>query len=479
MDSKNFFQLNAVLLVLATLSACAVGPDYVRPVTISTADMPTKFKESWKQAEPQDQAIPVKWWSVFNDPALDVLITQVATSNLTLAQAEASYRQSTSLLENAQSAYLPTLTANVSSSRAHAASSLPGSITTTKAVSIGTSWEVDLWGGIRREIESVENTALSGYANLQAVRLSMQAQLAQNYFQLRVLDAQIELYKHTIEDYQRSLSMTQNQYAAGIVASDSVILAETQLKSTEAQALDLGILRAQMEHAIAVLIGKAPSNFTIAAIPLTLNTALPQVPLLPQGLPSALLERRADIASAERTVAAANAQIGVTKAAFFPTLSLNASGGYQSTLGNWLSLPNRIWSVGPSLAVSLFDGGARRALNAQAIAAYDGTVASYRQTVLTGFQEVEDNLVALRILQNEATVQHQAVIASRKSVEVTLNQYKAGIVNYQNVISVQTTALTNERAELDIINRRLAASVLLIKALGGGWNGQLSDEKKS
>ena len=481
---KQFIRTCALITLVAALGACAVGPDYVRPVTVSAEVMSAGFRESWKPAEPQDTAIPVSWWLIYKDPGLNTLIEQVAGSNLTLAQAEASYRQSTALLDNAQSAYLPTLTANVAHSRAHTASNNNSAnstgnntITSTKTLTVGTSWEVDLGGGIRREIEVVQNTALSGYANLQATRLSMQAQLAQNYFQLRVLDAQIELYNRTVADYQRALTMTQNQYAVGLVASDSVILAETQLRSTEAQALDLGILRAQLEHAIAILIGKAPSNFSIRPLSLTHESALPQLPEIPNGLPSSLLERRPDIASSERLVAAANAQIGVTKAAFFPTLSLNASGGYQSTMGSWLSLPNRIWSVGPSLAVSLFDGGAHRALNAQAIAAYDGTVASYRQTVLTGFQQVEDNLVALRILQNEATVQRQAVIASRKAVDITLNKYKAGIVDYQNVITAQTTALTNERSELDIINRRLAASVLLVKALGGGWDGHMTTDK--
>ncbi len=476
---KKLILANAVLLAVAVLSACAMGPDYVRPASIAATDMPAAFKESWKTAVPQDKAIPVKWWTVYNDTILNELMEQVATGNLTLAQAEANYRQSIALLDNAQSAVLPTLSANVSESRAHPANSAPNTITKTKTLSVGTSWEVDLWGGIRREIEQVQETALSSFANVQATKLSMQAQLAQNYFQLRVLDAQTELYKRTVADYRRSLAMTQNQYAAGIVANDSVVLAETQLKSTEAQALDLGILRGQTEHAIAVLIGKSPSSFSIAAIPLASESALPTVPELPQGLPSSLLERRPDIATAERLVAAANAQIGVTKAAFFPALTLNASGGYQSTLGSWLSLPNRIWSVGPSLAVSLFDGGVHTAMNLQAIAAYDASVASYRQTVISGFQDVEDRLVTLRILKDEANVQRAAVIAARKATAVTLNQYKAGTVNYLNVITVQTTELTNERAELDIVNRRLAASVLLIKSLGGGWNGLEAESAKA
>ena len=302
--------------------------------------------------------------------------------------------------------------------------------------------------------------------------MSLQAQLAVNYFQLRVLDAQQELLNQTVEEYRRSLKLTQNQYKSGIVSTDSVLLAETQLRSTEAQALDIGILRGQTEHAIAVLLGKAPANFSIAVIPLGAASYVPAIPDIPLGVPSHLLERRPDIAAAERSVAAANAQIGVTKAAYFPNLTLGATGGYQSSgVANWISLPNRVWSLGPNLAATLFDGGAKRALNAQAIAAYDVSVASYRQTVLTSFQNVEDNLVALRILKDEALVQSAATAAAKKSLEITLNQYKAGTVNYLNVVTAQTTALTNQRTELTITNSRLAAAVGLIKALGGGWTG--------
>jgi NodT family efflux transporter outer membrane factor (OMF) lipoprotein len=337
---------------------------------------------------------------------------------------------------------------------------------------LSASWEIDIWGGVRRAVEVQENTALASYANMQAIRLSMQSQLAQSYFQLRTLDAQKELLERSVEEYQRSLKLTQNQYKSGIVATDSVLLAETQLKSTEAQALDAGILRAQYEHAIATLIGKPASTFSIAVIPVGQNAYLPQLPDVPVGLPSSLLERRPDVAAAERSVAAANAQIGVTKAAFFPSLTINGSGGYQSSsLANWISLPNRVWSVGPALAENLFDGGAKIALNNQAIAAYDASVAGYRQTVLGAFQNVEDNLAALRILKEEAVVQNAAANAARKALDVTMNQYKAGTVNYLNVVTAQTTSLTNQRAELTITNARLVATVQLIAALGGGWDG--------
>lgn len=463
-------------LTMATmLAACSVGPDYVRPTVV--ADLPASFKENWKPAEPQDQTIPTDWWLLFNDANLNALMTQVATSNQTLAQAQANYRAASALVDNARAAYLPSLSANVSRTRSSAqqfgiSNVNTGSVNAINSASINASWEIDIWGAVRRAVEVQENTALASYANLQAIRLSMQSQLAQSYFQLRTLDAQKELLERSVAEYQRSLKLTQNQYKSGVVATDSVLLAQTQLKSTQAQALDAGILRAQYEHAIATLIGKPASTFSIAVIPVGQDAYLPQLPDVPAALPSSLLERRPDVAAAERTVAAANAQIGVTKAAFFPSLTINGSGGYQSSsLAKWISLPNRVWSVGPALAETLFDGGARIALNNQAIAAYDASVAGYRQTVLGAFQNVEDNLAALRILKEEAVVQNAAAVAARKALDVTMNQYKAGTVNYLNVVTAQTTALTNQRAELTITNSRLIATVQLIAALGGGWHG--------
>jgi NodT family efflux transporter outer membrane factor (OMF) lipoprotein len=315
-------------------------------------------------------------------------------------------------------------------------------------------------------VESNEANAQASAADLEAARLSAHAELAQNYFQLRALDTQKQLFDDSVAAYEKNLQLTQNQYAAGIVAKADVILAQTQLKSTQAQAIDVGVQRAQLEHAIALLIGKPASVFSIAPAPLT--ATLPAVPI---GVPSELLERRPDVAAAERLVAAANAQIGVAIAAYFPSLTLSASGGYQSSSwSNWLTLPSRFWAVGPALAETLFDGGLRRAQTEQARAAYDGNVAAYRQTVLTGFKEVEDNLAALRILEQEAEVQDEAVQFARQTVALTTNQYKAGTVNYLNVTVVQAAALNNERTAVDILNRRLVASVLLIKALGGGWN---------
>jgi NodT family efflux transporter outer membrane factor (OMF) lipoprotein len=481
-------KLLAALIPVALLTACAVGPDYKRP----DVEQPAAFKENanWKTAQPRDTEIRGKWWEVFNDPLLNSLQEQVNTSNLTLAQAEAAYRQARALVQSSRSEYFPTLSTNFSQKRSSSATVTNNQITnssssgsgprTNYSLSLDASWEIDVWGRVRREVESSNNSALASAADLENTRLSMQSQLAQNYFQLRSLDSQQALLNRTLTDYERSLQLTQNQYAAGIVARANVIQAQTQLKSTQTQALDIGVQRAQLEHAIALLVGKAPSSFDIAPAPLDVG-----VPNVPVSVPSTMLERRPDVAAAERRLAAANAQIGVAKAAYFPTLSLSASGGYQNdSISNLLTLPNRFWSIGPALAQTLFDGGLRRAQTNQAIAVYDENVALYRQTVLTSFQEVEDNLAALRILEQEAQTQDEAVQLARKSVEIATNQYKSGTVSYIEVITAQTTALNSELTAVNILNRRLAASVLLVKALGGGWHadqlpavGTLADDK--
>jgi NodT family efflux transporter outer membrane factor (OMF) lipoprotein len=467
--------LVALAAPLMLLTACTVGPDYVRP----TAEAPAAFKEmdGWKQAQPRDQEIKGKWWEAYNDPLLNNLEEQVNISNQNLAQAEAQYRQARALVQSARAGYFPTVSASASESRSRASSSFSSTqlqstnpvtrgITNNYLLTLDAVWELDVWGRVRRTVESNEANAQASAADLEAARLSAHAELAQNYFQLRALDTQKQLFDDSVAAYEKNLQLTQNQYAAGIVAKADVILAQTQLKSTQAQAIDVGVQRAQLEHAIALLIGKPASVFSIAPAPLT--ATLPAVPI---GVPSELLERRPDVAAAERLVAAANAQIGVAIAAYFPSLTLSASGGYQSSSwSNWLTLPSRFWAVGPALAETLFDGGLRRAQTEQARAAYDGNVAAYRQTVLTGFKEVEDNLAALRILEQEAEVQDEAVQFARQTVALTTNQYKAGTVNYLNVTVVQAAALNNERTAVDILNRRLVASVLLIKALGGGWN---------
>lgn len=469
--------LAAAVASALVLSACAVGPDYVRPEVAQ----PAAFKEAngWKTAQPNDAALRGKWWEIYGDPLLNSLQEQVTTSNLSLAQAEAAYRQALALVQSARSEYFPTVNADFDVTRSSSATVRNNQVTnsggsgarTNYGVSLGASWEADLWGRVRRTVEANTNSAQASAADLENTRLSMHAQLAQNYFQLRALDSQKQLLDRTLADYERSLKLTENQYAAGVAARADVIRAQTQLKSTQTQALDVGVQRAQLEHAIALLVGKAPAEFDIPPAPLTAS-----VPDIPLSVPSALLERRPDIAAAERRLAAANAEIGIAKSAWFPSLGLSANVGYQNdSMSHLLTLPNRFWSIGPTLAQTLLDFGARQAQTDQAIAAYDENVALYRQTVLTGFQEVEDNLAALRILEQEAQTQSEAVELARKSVEIATNQYKSGLVSYLDVITAQTTALDSEISAVNILNRRLAASVLLIKALGGGWHAETSN----
>jgi NodT family efflux transporter outer membrane factor (OMF) lipoprotein len=454
------------LLGLPLLAACTAGPDYVRP----TVEAPAAYKESsgWKQAQPGDHILRGAWWEAFNDPLLNELERQVSISNQTLAQAEARYRQARSLVQSARSAYVPTVSASASADRSRASASgntFNRGVRDSFSISADAVWELDLWGRVRRSVESSQASAQASAADLESLRLSAQAELAQDYFLLRALDTQKQILEDTLEAYQRTLQLTQNQYAAGIVARADVVQAQTQLKSTQAQALDIGVQRAQLEHAIALLVGRPASTFSIA--PATLTAEPPAIPV---GMPSELLERRPDIAAAERSMAAANAEIGVATAAYYPSITLSAIAGFQgSTLANLVSAPNRFWSLGPSLVHPFFDGGARRALTDQAVAAYDASVASYRETVLTGFKEVEDNLAALRILEEEARIQDEALQLARQSVQLTTNQYKAGLVSYLNVIVVQTSALDLERSAVAIRNSRLAASVALIRALGGGW----------
>ncbi len=455
--------------VLTLLTACTVGPDYVRPMVLA----PAAYKEmnGWKVAQPKDDVIRGVWWEIFGDPQLNALEAQVSVSNQNIAVAEAQFRQARALVREARASYFPTVTVGAGVTRSREAPLTTGrktlaGTTTDYSLPIDVSWELDVWGRIRRTVESNQASAQASVADLESVRLSIQAELAQDYVQLRALDTQRQLLDATVIAYGKALELTQNRYASGVASRADVVQAETQLKTTQAQAIDIGVQRAQLEHAIAVLIGTPASDFSIPVAPLT-----SEPPPIPVGMPSELLERRPDIAAAERRVAAANAQIGVAEAAFFPTVTLSASGGFESSsLSQWLTWPMRFWSVGGTISETVFDGGFRRAQTDEARAAYDATVASYRQTVLTGFQEVEDNLAALRILDEEAQVQDEAVKAAQESVTLTTNQYKAGTVNYLNVVTVQATALTNESTAVNILGRRVTASALLIKALGGGWN---------
>jgi NodT family efflux transporter outer membrane factor (OMF) lipoprotein len=456
----------AILVFFATLAGCTVGPNYVRP-SVAT---PANFKEGvdWKIAEPQDEIARGQWWTLYGNAYLNSLVEQVAISNQNIKIAAAQYRQAQALIQQSQAGLFPTLSADVSASRGQGASNntTTRGTTSTDRVSLNASWELDLWGGIRRTIEANESSAQASAADLQSALLSAQAAVVQAYLQLRVNEAQARLLQQTATAYARSQTITQNRYAAGVAARLDVAQADTQLNSTRAQLLDLGVQHAQLEHAIAILLGKPPAEFTLAA-----STGVPAVPRIPLDLPSALLERRPDIAAAERRVAAANAQIGVAQAAFFPRLTLSASGGYQgSSFANLFTLPNRFWSLSPALAATLFDAGAHSAQKQQAIAAFDKSVAIYRQTVLTGFQEVEDNLAALRILEQEAEVQDQAARSAAQSATIVNNQYQAGIVSYLNVVIAQATSLSAERSSLDLASRRLVASVALLKAMGGGWN---------
>ncbi|GFE60960.1 efflux transporter outer membrane subunit [Geobacter sp. AOG2] len=453
---------------LMLLTGCTVGPNYVRPVAVPV--MPASYKEvnGWKPAQPGDEAIKGEWWRIFNDPLLNRLEGQVALSNQNILAAEAAFRQASALIQEAKAGYYPTVSAGASVARTHQSGTIGTSAKTTTSYTlpVDISWEIDIWGRVRRSVEASRASAQASAADLAALRLSSQAQLAEAYFELRMQDSQKEFLDASVSYYQKTLELTRNRYAGGVAAKSDVLQAETQLKSTQAQAIDLGVQRAQYEHAIALLIGKPASDFSLPAAPLT---AVP--PPIPLGVPSTLLERRPDIAAAERRMAAANAQIGVAEAAWYPSITLSASGGLETTsFSRWFSWPSRFWSVGPAVSETLFDGGARSAQTEQARAAFDAEVATYRQTVLTGFQEVEDNLAALRILEKEATVQDEAVQAARQSVIVAENQYKAGITSYLTVLTAQTAQLTNERTAIAIRGSRMTAGVLLIKALGGGWD---------
>jgi NodT family efflux transporter outer membrane factor (OMF) lipoprotein len=453
------------------LAACSVGPDYIKP----SVEQPTRFKEAqgWKIAEPNDEAIPQQWWTVFNDAELSQLAQQVALANQNIQVLQARYRQAQAVVAASRSSYMPVVTGTVSSTRnqpsSNSTNSINGSkIRNTDNVSLNLSWEADVWGRIARTVESGEASLQASKSDIAAARLSAEAELAQNYFSIRLADRQIKILSDTIETYQKSLQITRNRYAAGVVDKADVVQAETLLKSTQVQAQDLKIQRAQLEHAIALLIGKAPSQLSIKSTDAELR-----LPDLALSIPASLLERRPDIAAAERRVAAANAQIGVAKAAFFPTLSFSALAGVQSNeVSNLFNWPSRIWSLGSNLAMTVFDAGKRRALSDQAVGAYDETVANYRLTVLTAFKEVEDSLVALNTLKQEYALQQEALNSAKASQELTANQYKAGVLSYLDVVTVYNTTLSNERTLLTIQNNQMTNTIQLIKALGGGWQPQ-------
>ena len=449
------------------LAACAVGPDYKRPAPPPGTDLAFKeMGDAWKQATPGTMDASGAWWKLFGDAQLDALVDEANQANQTLKQAQAQYAQAQALVQGAQSAWFPTVGISASGQRARTISNGVSSLGDGHAWSLNASWEPDFWGRVSRQVEAAGDNAQASAADLAAARLTVQAAVVNNYVQLRLADRQKALFATTLEGYRKSLGITQSQFRAGIVTRSDVALAQATLSAAEAQAVDVDLTRRQLEHALAVLLGKTPAGFTLAPAQMVIGT-----PVIPPLLPSTLLERRPDIAGAERRVAAANANIGVAEAAWYPNLTLGSSGGYQGPgFGNWFSTPGRVWALGATLAGTLFDGGLRKAQNAQARAAFDAAAASYRQTVLGGFQEVEDNLAALNDLASERTSQEAAVKASQDAERVALSQYRAGTATYLSVVTAQALALTNERTALQLEGRQVAASVALIKAIGGGWD---------
>ena len=446
----------AGLLLLS--SACMVGPKYQRP----GAPAPPAFKEAppagWKEAQPNDGALRGQWWKVYNDPRLDALEDQVSISNQNVLAAEAQFRAAKAAVSVARGGLFPTATAAPSGTR-----SRTGGLYT---IPVDVAWQIDIWGSIRRGVAANSALAQASAAQLENARLLYQAELAGDYFQIQGFDASQQLLDATVKSYERNVQLTQDRFDGGVASQGDVALAQTQLETARVELADLGVGRAQFEHAVAVLTGKPPSELSIPTAP---NQAPPPVSSI--GIPSALLERRPDIAAAERQVAAANEQIGIAKAALYPSLAISAGAGSQTTvIGDLLTWPSRFWSVGPQLAETLFEGGKRRAQVKLTEAAYDATVASYRQTVLMAFQQVEDSLAQLRILSEEGVIADRAVKSAQQSLDISTAQYRGGLANYLQVITAETSLLQNQRSVVDILTRRMAASVSLIQALGGGWD---------
>ena len=471
---------NVLLAGVVLFAGCSFAPKYSEP----SVQTPAAFKEmtpaqasetdGWKTAQPDDDRLRGQWWKMFDEPELNALECQVNVSNQTVAVALDNFLAARAVVKQARSQYFPTVTASpsVTESRQqiNSSSSSPTSSTFTEySLPFDAAWEPDFWGRIRNTVRANSLEAQATLADLENVRLTIQAEVAVDYFQLRVLDAQKQLLAATVTAFQESLKLTQDQSDTGLASDQDVAQAETQLNTALAQATDLGIQRAQLEHAIATLLGQPASTFAIAPRSLTAQPIA-----IPFGVPSQLLERRPDIAAAERRVAEANAQIGVARAACFPTITLGAAAGYQGTsIQNLFSAPGLVWSVGATLAQTLFDGGLRKAVTEQSRALYQGTVANYRQTVLTAFQEVEDNLSALRILSRERQQEDAAGASSQRYLRLADVRYQSGMDIYLNVIIAQTALLNNQRTALNLQMQQLTASVQLIKTLGGGWEAPL------
>jgi NodT family efflux transporter outer membrane factor (OMF) lipoprotein len=454
------------------LTGCAVGEDYLRPLLA----VPAAYKETkvvrtkgWKTATPAETLARGPWWTLFRDPALNRLGPQVAASNQSLKAAEAAWRQALAVVREAEAGYFPTVgfSGNVTRSGAHSATTGRYSAGSSFRDTFALSWEPDFWGRVRRQVEANTANAAASEADLANARLSAEGTLAVAYFQLRGADERRRLLNETVDAYRRSATIVRNQREAGVASEADLAQAETQLRSAEASAISTGQARAQYEHAIAVLTGRAPAEVAVAATERRVN-----LPRIPAGVPSELLERRPDIAAAERDIMAANARIGVAETAWFPTISLAASGGTASTsLGGLFKASNSFWSLGPAaVAQTLIDFGARQAQVDQTRAAYDGTVASYRQTVLTAFQAVEDQLSNLSVLARQVTAQAEVVDLAKRAVELTLNQYRAGTVAYSSVITAQATSLNAQEQLISLRTQQFVATVDLIVALGGGWS---------
>lgn len=462
---------SAILLItgMLPLIGCAVGPKYKTP----SIQAPTAYKEigDWKTAQPNDQNLGGNWWEIFHDPQLDALEKQINVSNQNLKAAVAQYQESLAALRYAQADHYPTITTEPSATRERYSANRPASsahgVTFNDFVlPVNLSYQVNAFGRVSRNVESYREQAQASAADLAVVNLTMHADLAVDYFAARALDAEQKLLEDTVAQYEQALQLNEDRYSGGLASEVEVEQARTILETTRAQLVDVGVARSQYEHAAAVLVGKAPADFSLSPLPLT---APP--PPIPVGVPSELLERRPDIAAAERRVASANAQVGLAKTAYYPLLNLFGSGGFESgTITTLLQGPSALWSVGPSALFTIFDGGRRHAVNDQAKAAYDSEVASYRQTVLSAFKEVEDNLAALRVLGQEAGVQDTAVKAAQRSLALSNTRYEGGVTSYLEVITAQNAALADEGTSVNILGRRMASAVLLIEALGGGWD---------
>jgi NodT family efflux transporter outer membrane factor (OMF) lipoprotein len=477
---RNFARALCVGLAATLATACAVGPDYHRP----QFDTAANFKEAgdWKPSEPNDVLSRGPWWKIFNDEVLDGLEAQIDISNQNVKAAEAAFEQSRALVSQARAGFWPTIAASLGAERQGGAvqtinaAGRPTTVMRTQntfTAGVSANWDIDIWGRIRRSTESNVASAQASSAALAAARLSAQAELATDYFELRAQDKLQKLLDDTVEAETQSLHITESRYKFGVAARADVVTAQTQLLGSQAQQVNAKNQRAILEHAIAVLIGKQPAEFSLDRAPMRSD-----VPTVPAGVPSTLLERRPDVAQAERRVAAANAQIGVAKAGYFPDLTLNGQDQYSSnTFSHLIRLSNRVWAVGPALAETLFDGGLVRAQVRGARAAYEGTVDNYRQTVLASFQQVEDEIVTLRVLEQEGAIEDETVKAAREAETLTLNQYKAGTVPYSSVITAQTTRLAAEETALSVLSTRLQTSVALIEALGGGWDASQATAK--